>query len=199
MAIAPLSNETELILKISKGDKRAFTALFEGYYKSLAAFIFKLTESMEITEEIVQDVFIKVWLKRESLNEINSFSNYLFILSKNKTLNYLRKQARYSTHFQSLEKELETDIRAEEENDIYEDFRLLIDDAIERLPQQQRRIYQMSRFERLKYEEIAQQLNLSAETVKKHMYLATKTIKEYVHNHMDEVVVYILLCGINFF
>jgi len=199
MAIAPLSNETELILKISKGDKRAFTILFEGYYKSLAAYIFKLTESMELTEEIVQDVFIKVWLKRETLAEINSFSNYLFILSKNKTLNSLRKQARYCTHFQSLEKELETDIRMEEENDVYEDFRLLIDHAVERLPQQQKRIYQLSRFERLKYEEIAQQLNLSAETVKKHMYLATKTIKEYVHNHMDEVVAYILLCGIIFF
>lgn len=198
MAIAPLSNETELIQKISKGDKRAFTTLFEGYYKSLAGYIFKLTESMEITEEIVQDVFIKVWLKREILTGINSFSDYLFILSRNKTLNYLRKQARYSSHFQSLEKELETDIRTEEENDIYEDFRLLIDAAIERLPQQQKRIYQLSRFDKLKYEEIAQQLNLSTETVKKHMYLATKTIKEYVHSHMDEVVAYILIGGIIF-
>lgn len=199
MAIAPLSNESELILKISNGDKRAFTILFEGYYKSLAAYVFKLTESMELTEEIVQDVFIKVWLKRETLTQISSFSNYLFILSKNKTLNQLRKQARYSTHFQSLEKELETDVRVEEESDLYEDFRLLIDNAIERLPQQQKRIYHLSRFERLKYEEIAQQLNLSAETVKKHMYLATKTIKEYVHNHMDEIVAYVLLCGIVFF
>ncbi|MCX2451282.1 RNA polymerase sigma-70 factor [Pedobacter sp. PLR] len=198
MAIAPLSHEAELILKISKGDKRAFTTLFEGYYKSLAAYIFKLTESMEVTEEIVQDVFIKVWLKRETLTGISSFSNYLFILSRNKTLNHLRKQARYSSHFQSLETELETDVRTEEENDIYEDFRLLIDDAIERLPPQQKRIYQLSRFERLKYEEIAQQLSLSAETVKKHMYLATKAIKEHVHNHMDEVVVSILLCGIFF-
>ncbi|WP_316750624.1 RNA polymerase sigma-70 factor [Pedobacter gandavensis] len=198
MAIAPLSNEAELILKIHQGDKRAFTILFEWYYKSLAAYIFKLTESIEITEEIVQDVFIKVWLKRETLPGISSFSNYLFILSRNKTLNQLRKQARYSSHFQSLEKELETDLRVEEENDVYEDFRLLIDQAIEGLPPQQKRIFQLSRFERLKYEEIAQQLNLSSETVKKHMYLATKTIKEYVHSHMDEVVISILLCGIFF-
>ncbi|WP_017260120.1 RNA polymerase sigma factor [Pedobacter arcticus] len=196
MAISPLSNETELLLKISKGDKRGFTILFEGYYKSLASYVFKLTESMELTEEIVQDVFIKVWVKRETLPEIRSFSNYLFILSKNKTLNHLRKQARYSAHFQSLEKELETDVRIEEENDLYEDFRLLIDNAIERLPLQQKRVYQLSRFERLKYKEIALQLNLSVETVKKHMYLATKTIKEHVYNHMDEVVTYILLFAI---
>lgn len=193
MAIAPLPDENELILKISQGDKRAFTILFDGYYKTLAAYIFKLTESLEVTEEIVQDVFIKIWLKRESLSEINSFSNYIFILSRNKTLNFLRQQARYATHFQPLEKEQEATIGAEEENDSYEDFRILIDQAIERLPQQQKLIYQLSRFEKLKYNDIATRLNLSAETVKKHMYLATKTIKEYVQLHMDDVVIYLLL------
>lgn len=199
MSISPIPNELELIKQISNGDKRAFTILFDAYYKSLGQYIYKLTESLEVTEEIVQDVFIKVWLKREELVHIQSFSNYIFILSRNHTLNHLRKQARYDVHFRKLEKEAEREAGNEEEADTYEEFRLLIDEAIEALPAQQKKIYQLCKFERLKYEEVAAQLNLSLETVRKHMYLANKAIKTHVKRHIDEAVLLVLLSPLIFF
>lgn len=199
MAIASLNNEEELIFKISKGDKRAFAVLFDGYYKTLAAYILKLTESIEITEEIVQDIFIKIWINRENLENINNFSNYIFILSKNQTLNYLRKKANDQIKLKAWERELEGEVLAKDDHDAIELFRLLIDQAIDKLPAQQKKIYQLSRQERLKYDEIAKKLKISFETVKKHIYLATKAIKVYVSNHMDDVVLMILLSQIVFF
>ncbi|PYF76992.1 RNA polymerase sigma factor [Pedobacter nutrimenti] len=197
MAIAPLPNESELLRRTSEGDKRAFTVLFDAHYKSLGSYVYKLTESMESAEEIVQEVFIKVWLKKEELTRINNFSAYLFVLCKNKALNHLRQLASQTLRFQAWEKELGSDPQADVE-DHYENFRVLIEQAIDHLPEQQQKIYRLSRHERLKYTEIAKELQLSPETVKKHIYLATKTIKEYVKNNMDEMVMLILMSPLIF-
>ncbi len=197
MAIAPLPNESELLRRTSEGDKRAFTVLFDAHYKSLGSYVYKLTESMESAEEIVQEVFIKVWLKKEELTRINNFRAYLFVLCKNKALNHLRQLVSQTLRFQAWEKELGSDAQADVE-DHYENFRVLIEQAIDHLPEQQQKIYRLSRHERLKYTEIAKELQLSPETVKKHIYLATKTIKEYVKNNMDEMVMLILMSPLIF-
>lgn len=191
MAVITLDDEAVLIDKISKGDKRAFTILFDARYKSLGSYVFKLTESVVVAEEIVQDVFVKIWLGREKLTAINNISNYLFILSRNQTLNYLRKKASDELKLKTYEMEFDQ-INAEDTLQT-EAFRQLLDEAIARLPLQQKKIYQLSREQKLKYEEIAQQLNLSTETVKKHMYLASKTLKEYLKDHFDDIVLMILL------
>lgn len=197
MAFIPLSNEAELLKKISQGDKRAFTTLFDSYNKHLASYVFRLTESFEATEEIVQDVFIKIWLKRDNLTAVKSISDYLFILSRNETLNHLRKRASQAVKFQQWEREFGRETETNE-TDNYEGYRLLIDKAIDQLPEQQRKAFRLSRFERLKYDEIAQQLNLSIETVRKHIYLANRAIKAFVKDHMDEAIVLILLARIVF-
>lgn len=194
MAIIALKNEAELIGKISKGDKRAFTILFDAYSKSLGSYVFKLTESIEATEEIVQDVFLKIWLGREKLYTIESMSNYLFILSRNQTLNYLRKKANDELRFKTWEKE--TDLSGNNDTEQIEAFRLVIDQAISRLPEQQQKIYRFSREQKLKYEEIAKELHISVETVRKHLYLASKTIKEYAKNHVDDIILMILISPI---
>jgi RNA polymerase sigma-70 factor (family 1) len=191
MDTKPFTNEVELIQKVANGDRRAFTVLFNSHYKSLSGYVYKLTESLEVAEEIVQDVFVKIWLKRETLESINNFSNYIFILSKNQTLNYLRQKANDQIRLKEWENEYEQAVK--DDLDQTEAFCLLIDEAINELPMQQKKIYQFSRGEKLKYEEIATELNISSETVKKHMYLASKAIKEYVKNHIDNVVLIFLL------
>lgn len=198
MTILSMPDEKELMQKVSKGDKRAFTLLFDHYYKSLGSYVYRLTESLEAAEDIVQEVFIKIWMKRATLVSINSFSDYLFILSKHQTLNHLRKQANYTLRFKPLDEGLEKDIRVEESDESFEEFRLLVEQAIGNLPQQQMKIYQLSKFDRLKYEEIAVQLNLSPETVKKHMYLASKAIKAHIKTHLNNPVFLILLTPLIF-
>ncbi|MCZ4222548.1 RNA polymerase sigma factor [Pedobacter rhodius] len=193
MAIAPLHNEQELLAKIARGDERAFTELFEGYYGALGEFVFKLTESLPVTQEIVQDAFIKIWLKRESLTELKSFSNYLFIICRNQTYNHLRKIAGERNLQQQVNQYLNENNELQDDDVAIDQYRLLIDQAIDKLPEKAKKVYLLSRHERLKYDEIAQKLNISPETVKKHIQYAVNFIKNDINSRMDIGIAVILM------
>lgn len=192
MALRPVKHESNLLALVAEGDQRAFTELFDAYYKQLGEYVYKLTESVEVTEEIVQDVFIKIWLKREILTELDNFSYYLFILSKNQTLNHLRKKANDKVRQLQWLKQFEEEDYTNDDYSVIEEYRTLMDAAIEKLPPQQQKVYKMSREERLKYEEIAKILNISPETVKKHAKLALKFIKNELSSQNDAMIVLVL-------
>lgn len=192
MALKPVKNEANILALVANGDQRAFNELFDAYYKQLGEYVYKLTESIEVTEEIVQDVFIKIWLKREILVELDNFSYYLFILSKNQTLNHLRKKANDKVRQLEWLKQFEEEVYTLDTDSIIEEYRVLIDNAIEKLPPQQKKVYKLSREERLKYEEIAKILNISPETVKKHVKLALRFIKNELSSQNEAVIVLVL-------
>ncbi|KRT17831.1 hypothetical protein ASU31_00605 [Pedobacter ginsenosidimutans] len=177
MALKPLKYESELLALVAKGDDRAFVKLFEGYYKQLGEYVYKLTESIEVSEEIVQDVFIKVWLRRETLLELDNFCHYLFILCRNQTLNHLRKKASERVHQLAWLKQFEQDQFQSDNDEIIEGYRILMDKVIEKLPPQQKKVFKLSREGRLKHDEIANLLGISPETVKKHIKLALRFIR----------------------
>ncbi|MCE6992642.1 RNA polymerase sigma factor [Dyadobacter sp. CY323] len=175
----PLHGEQELLYGLARGDERAFRAIFHNYSDLLGKHILRITRSQELTEEIVQDVFLKVWMKREELAEVRDFRAYLFILSRNYAINYLKKTVGI------LLSEQEPDWVAVENISVYDqeheaDYYTLIDEAIDLLPPQQQKVYLLSRHERLKYHEIASRLNLSRETVKKYLQIATESVATYV-------------------
>lgn len=180
-----LYDERTLLLKVAEGDERAFRALFEQYHRLLATYIMRITRSQELTEEIVQDVFLKIWMSRETLSEIQDLQAYLYIVSKNHALNGLKKIARERITFSDTDWNLleKSFIQAESEEPIHYG---LIDEAIDRLPPRQQTVYLLSRHERKKYTEIADQLSLSRETVKKYLQLATESISTYI---LDKVKV----------
>jgi len=199
LGLTPVKNEAELLALVAKGDERAFTELFDAYYRQLGEYVYKLTESIEVTEEIVQDVFIKIWLKRETLPGLDNFSYYLFILSKNQTLNHLRKKANDKVRQLEWLKQFEEEAYMPDDTPVIEEYRSLIDDAIEKLPPQQKKVYKMSREERLKHEEIAKILDISPETVKKHIKLALRFIKNELSSQNDAVIVLVLSTPLIFF
>jgi len=179
VSYACLYDERTLLLKVAEGDERAFCALFEQYHRLLATHIMRITRSQELTEEIVQDVFLKIWMSRETLSEIHDLRAYLYIVSKNHALNGLKRIARERATFSDADWNLleKSFIPAEPEEPGHYG---LIDEAINRLPPQQQKVYLLSRHERKKYTEIADQLGLSRETVKKYLQLATDSISTYV-------------------
>jgi len=199
LGLTPVKNEAELLALVAKGEERAFTELFDAYYRQLGEYVYKLTESIEVTEEIVQDVFIKIWLKRETLPGLDNFSYYLFILSKNQTLNHLRKKANDKVRQLEWLKQFEEEAYMPDDTPVIEEYRSLIDDAIEKLPPQQKKVYKMSREERLKHEEIAKILDISPETVKKHIKLALRFIKNELSSQNDAVIVLVLSTPLIFF
>ncbi|MBE9599423.1 RNA polymerase sigma factor [Pedobacter sp. MC2016-24] len=192
MALRPVHNEATLLALVAKGDQRAFSNLFDAYFRQLGEYVYKLTESIEVTEEIVHDVFIKIWLKKEILVDLDNFSHYLFILSKHQTLNHLRKKANDEVRQLEWLKDFKEETYMMDDYPIIEEYRILMDAAVEKLPPQQKKVYKLSREGRLKHDEIAKILNISPETVKKHIKLALRSIKNELSSKNDAVVVLVL-------
>jgi RNA polymerase sigma-70 factor (family 1) len=170
-----LNDEKELLRQVADGDERAFTRLFDHYHQRLGIHIYRITRSEEIAEELVHDVFLKLWLNRELLSGVDNFAVYLFVVSKNAALNALKKIASEKLKFTGL------DDVTENPSEQPDDYRyVLIDEAIDQLPPQQRQVYMLSRHQRLSYHEIAFQMGISRETVKKYLQIATASIVSYI-------------------
>ncbi|HWZ36088.1 MAG TPA: sigma-70 family RNA polymerase sigma factor [Mucilaginibacter sp.] len=183
MAIIPIHNEPELLDKIAKDDDKAFAALFYAYHNQVGAFILPLVDSVELTEEIVQDIFVKIWLNRKTLPSIRCFTSYLFILSRNYTLNCIRKMVKDRQSQQQYDKMQSADSQylVGEEVDIETEanVRVVIDRAVAQLPPQQQRVF-MLRQSGLKNPEIAREMNISPQSVKKYQQWAMKAVSEFV-------------------
>ncbi|WP_374948151.1 RNA polymerase sigma factor [Mucilaginibacter sp.] len=181
MSESVLPCEKDLLLQVARGDEYAFSELFKTYHQQLGTHIYRITESMELAEEVVQDTFLKIWLNREALSNVDNFRAYLFVLSKNHALNCLRKLAKQrllQLHIEDNAVVLETPDLAEQ-NEYYH----LLDEAIDHLPPQQQKVYLLSRHDRLKYDEIARKMGLSRETVKKYLQVATMSITNFVQSN----------------
>ncbi|GEP95143.1 DNA-directed RNA polymerase sigma-70 factor [Chitinophaga cymbidii] len=190
-----LHNERELLLRVADGDESAFKELLYAYSDHLGAFVYKVTASREISQEIVQDVFIKIWNARASLPGIERFSQYLFILTRNLTYNYIRDQSRASLKYQQWLHDMEH--QGGTENIIHEEDGLarylpIIGKAIEQLPPQQKKVFELARKQGLSHRQIAEEMGLSTETVKKYMKLALQAIREYVRDKVPSAVLAVL-------
>jgi RNA polymerase sigma-70 factor (family 1) len=175
--------EKELLLKVANGDEHAFSELFNTHHQLLGTHIYRITDSVELAEEVVQDVFLKIWMSRETLTAVQNFNAYLFVISKNHALNCLRKVAKERIHQKTLEENALS--LAPEDNPDLESYYSLLDKAIDHLPPQQQKVYLLSRHNRLKHDEIASQMGLSRETVKKYLQGATHSITSFVQSNMD--------------
>lgn len=191
MADLSLCSEKDLLVKVSEGDEDAFRHLFSKHHQQLGIHIFRITNSVDIAEEIVQDVFLKIWMSRETLVRVRNFKAYLSVISKNHSLNCLRKLSRE----QICSKEWE-DCCVKISTSESESFNLyyrLLDEAIDQLPPQQQKVYLLSRHERLRYAEIANKLNLSCETVKKYLQIATASITAYVKTNSEAAIILLII------
>lgn len=185
MSIRPLHNENEILNKVASGDVRAFTCLFDAHYKHLGQYVFRLTESKEAADEIVQDVFVKIWARREDLIFVDSFINYLFIITRNSAYRFLKEKATAHIRQQEWENQYKEEHYLPDHVSSEEHFCRMIDQLVEKLPPQQKKVYELGRIGNLKHIEIAQMLGISPETVKKHMMAANKFIKKGISEKND--------------
>ncbi len=179
-------SEKELLMEVAAGSEKAFRELFNQYHQHLGRYIFTITRSRVMAEEIVQDVFMKIWVNHQRLSEVQSFKAYLFVLSRNYTLNYLRKVARDQLLKDRWQQDVVQALKAED--GLPSSYYRLLDQAIDQLPTQQRTVYLLSRHQRLKYSEIAERLNLSRETVKSYLKIATSSITSYITSNLEAIV-----------
>ncbi|MNF89026.1 ECF RNA polymerase sigma factor SigW [compost metagenome] len=165
------------VSSIKNGNEAAFEKVFKTYFRNLHAFAYTFMKDDVIAEEIVQNVFFRIWEKKEQLQIDDSLKAYLYRSVHNESLNHLKHlkiknsfQLQYSGNMESSNQDASNQMIATElENDIQK--------AISELPPQCRTIFQMSRFEQLKYQQIADQLNISIKTVENQMGKALKVLR----------------------
>ncbi|RFS20214.1 RNA polymerase sigma-70 factor [Chitinophaga silvatica] len=173
-------NERALLQNLAAGDDQAFASVFHHYRQRLYAIAFKLLNSPSMAEDIVQDVFLKLWLRKKELHEIQHFKAYLFTITRNHIFNALKKMAR--------EQPIETDCYTDhiiDSTSSYKEYEKILQHAISKLPPQQELIYKLSKEEGLKRHEIADKLHLSPETIKVHLAHAMRNIRAFCLTHMD--------------
>jgi RNA polymerase sigma-70 factor (family 1) len=184
-------NENALLLRIAAGDEGAFSTIFKTYYNHLGEFIMRLTESESLTQEIVQDVFLKIWLNKSSLSSIECFKAYLLVVARNHALNCLKQIAREKNRQQEWVSTLSHQSAVTDSDEEIIDTGKLIDEAVDLLPPQQKKVYILSRRNGIRQHQIAKELNISHETVKKHMVLALRFLKNHLRTRITLLTIFI--------
>ena len=181
------NDEKMLLQQVSEGDEAAFRELFYRYADRLGSYVQRLTRSKMHAEEIVQDVFLKIWMSREALAEVENFNTYLFVISRNQTLNAMRKIMRQAGHQKESEKHqtavVEIIPKPEQEASIH--LEGLIEGAINQLPHQQQKAWLLSRKEGFTHPQIAATMGISRETVKKYIMYANHSIADFIRSRIS--------------
>ena len=193
MPIEPLYSEKDLLKDISQGDETAFTRLFDSYRNKIYSIAFELTESSSVAEEIVQDVFLKIWTKRASLGEIMHFQAYLFTITRNYVFTALKRIARKQAVEARAAGDAPLFYQDTENWLLHKEYALILREAVDRLPAQQRQVYQLIKEKEYKREEVAVMLRLSPETVKTHLAQAMRNVRAFCLARLDISIALILL------
>lgn len=188
-----LIDEKELLLLVSAGNEKAFSQLFHQYSPKVYAYALKLVKSDTLAEEIVQEVFVKIWNLEAQLGEIENLDAYLRVITRNHTLKLLRRMALEMKTSEMMAKDYDDSHNETEEYIIFKESAQILTEAIEKLPPQQKLVYQLCHQEGLKYEEAAERLNLSKLTVKTHMQHALRFLRLYIANHTDIATLVIVM------
>lgn len=175
-------SNTELLILLQRDDKVAFYHLYERYSKRLYGFVYRFIKQETDAEEIVQEVFLKIWETRHKIDAYSSFESLLFTIAYNATMSLFRKrlsEKRYVEHIQSLQQLKKAPDLIEEVQ--FNDLNEKVQSLINKLTPRQQEIYQLSRESGLSHQEIAQKLNISPGTVKKHI----SNILSYLKANLD--------------
>lgn len=179
-----LHNESALLNLVSEGDESAFRVIFNHYSDKLYNYARKITDNEELAEELVMDAFLKIWCNREELSKINNFDSYLFTIVRNQAFTAIKRRAHEASIINILSLSNTEYQDCTEDTVSYNEYKQLLSKAVNQLPPQQKLVYSMSRDEGLKYDEIADQLNLSKNTVKAHLKKALSALRVVFANYM---------------
>lgn len=183
-----------LVKRFTGGDMKAFDDIYSAFNYKLQKFIFSLIKTEPDTEDLVQEVFVKIWEHREQIRNTASFDTYLFTTAYNSTISFLRKKAKdikYIEYVKSVQ------IEINEFNDMdainIDEIDKQLNSLIEKMPSRQREVFKMKHFQNYSYKEIAEALNISINTVENHIVKAHKYLKENLGKTYLSVLLFIHL------
>ena len=167
----------ELISRIKEGDESAFRIVFDLYSSKLYAFSYRFLKEKEPCQEVVQEVFLNLWINRAKLDTQYPIAPYLYTITRRLTLNVLRHVATSQSAMNKMWLNVKKVSNETEQEVFLDDLSRFTEQVLSKMPKQQQLIFRMSRHQELSYDEIAEELNLSRNTVKNHLVAALKTLR----------------------
>lgn len=181
-------HEKDLLLRLQEGDVKAFDEIYWKHHGALYANILKIIKDSVTTEDLLQEVFIALWQNKESLDTKKPVENWLFVVSFNKSISYLKKTSKVKLENSSLATSPISD------NDLHHNYSdaqwNILQGGLQKLSPQKRRAFQLCKLESKTYKEAAEEMNISKHTVKEYLQDSMKFLKTYVATHNK------IICGV---
>lgn len=192
-ANVPTNDEKQLAQAIKNGDEKAFDQLFRAWYEPLVRYAYSFTSGdADEAEDIVQQVFVQYWQQRETIDFQHSVKSYLYKMTHNRALNRLRSEqvkGRYAEH------QARQSATATGPSDDADELESRFHEVLGDLPPQCRQVFELSRFEELKYREIGDQLGISIKTVETHMSKALRVLRRELMEFLTVLLLIFLSNG----
>lgn len=188
-------SDEELFQLIKVDNSNALKILFTRYYEKLCYFVYGFVKEEQSSKELVADVFIIIWEKRKKIIVDRKAKSYLYTTAKNLSLNHLRKN---KIHFERIDEVDQLMIAMQDYPDgsmNYKELKNVIDSLIDKLPEKRKLIFQMNKFDELKYEEIAEILGITVSTVRNQMIQAIKFMSTQ-YPSLKKIILLIAACFI---
>ena len=187
-------SDSELAQKIRNSEKAAYQELFERYAPRIYQFSVSYLKNSPDAEELVQEVFLKIWEKRETLDQSKNIKAYIFKIAVNTIYDFIRRENIENSFNDFARENFEKDSNPTWHAIIFEEMMTRLTHLVSRLPEQQRNVFYLSKDEGLSNDEIAEKLNLSKRTVENHLYRAVSFLKEHFKNDSLVAVLFFYLC-----
>jgi RNA polymerase sigma-70 factor (ECF subfamily) len=179
-------DEKQLLKELSEGSEEAFKRLFETYRDRLCHYVFRLVKSGPIAEELIMDVFLKIWTGRELVCRIENINAFLFRVAHNKSIDFFRAASKDIRLKELLLEEMQASPETLADNRLKNrELEEKLREAISLLPPQRRKVYSLSREQELSHDQIAESLHISRNTVNNHIVDAQRFIRNYLLKHLD--------------
>ena len=178
-------DEKALLMQLQTGSADAFTQLYQAYAERLYYNILSLVKDGSTAEELVQDVFARIWQKRETIQIESNFGAYLFTASRNRVYDFFRKLDRDHHLYAAIKAAASSEYSYIEEALLNRENEHILQKAIKSLPQQRRRAFELCKIEGLSYKEASEKMGISLSTLKDHMANAREAIRIYVSKHHE--------------
>lgn len=179
--------DESVVKRLKNGDTKAYLEIYNRYHAGLYFYVLRFVKLPEIAEDIVHDVFLKLWDVRKSIKPDLFTMGYLYRISRNQVFKMMKKisdDEQLRRHVLYKLEELVPGVLPEEQL-LWKQYESVIKHAIAKLPPQRQKVFNLCRQEGKTYKEVAELLGISSHTVKEHMMLAMKSIKEYTYRHTD--------------
>ena len=185
--------EQYLINGLLTRNKVVFDFIFQYYYSGLCAYCERITENQQVSEDIVQELFVTLWVKCEQIQITSSLKSYLFTSVKNRSLDHLKREQRKTQKLNHLVEKTELPENLSSLWFAESELQAVVEKSLEKLPPRCREIFELSRFERLKNQEIADKLGLSKRTVELQVSNALKQLRTDLKDYLPLFLLMYLL------